>query len=38
MRGDPVVLGRLVGCVLLLFAALIADVVWELRKWMNRKD
>lgn len=38
MRGDPIVMDRLIGCVLIVFTALIADVVWEMRKWMKRKD
>ena len=37
MRGDPVVMGRLTGVILMLFVAIIADVVWEVRKWMNKK-
>lgn len=37
MRGDPEVLGRLTGVILMLFVALVADVVWELRKWLKRK-
>jgi len=37
MRGDPEVLGRLIGVVLMLFVALIADVIWEIRKWLKKK-
>jgi len=37
MRGDPVVLGRLIGVILMLFVALIADVIWEVRKWLKKK-
>jgi hypothetical protein len=36
MRGDPEVLGRLTGWILMLFVALVADVAWEVRKWLKK--
>lgn len=36
MRGDPVVMGRILSVVILLFLAVLADVAWEIRKWFKK--
>jgi hypothetical protein len=36
MKGDPEAMGRLTGAILLLFVAFVADLIWEVRKWLKK--